>query len=172
MKPLKELIPGISKQPGIQEIRQIPASRISAANWVRLKCQFGCTLYGRSWSCPPATPSIDETRKILREYRTALFVMFKPKSPGKPGSMNQTLLEIEKKLFLEGYCKAFALFPSPCSLCRKCAYPKQCTHPEKKRPTNEAVGIDIFRTATNIGIKLDVLKEKKPFSMSTLILVD
>ncbi len=170
MKPLKELIPEISRRPDIQEIRAIPASRISIANWVRLKCQYGCTLYGGSWSCPPAAPSLEETRKIMREYRTALFVKFMPNRAAS--GLNETLLEIERKLFLSGYCKAFAFFPSPCSFCKKCAYPKHCRYPDKKRPTNEAMGIDIFRTAANIGIKLDILKEKKPFSMSTLILVD
>jgi predicted metal-binding protein len=169
MKPLKELIPEISG-PAIKGIRPIPASRISVADWVRLKCMYGCTLYGRSWSCPPASPSLEEARKILREYRTALFVTFKP---GKDaGKMNEILLEMERKLFLEGYCKAFAFFPSPCSLCKKCAYPKDCKHPGKKRPTPEAMGIDVFRTAANAGIRMDVLKEKKPFSMSTLVLAE
>ncbi len=169
MKPLKQLITEISS-PEIQEIRQIPTSRITIANWVRLKCLYGCTLYRTSWSCPPAAPSIDEARKILREYRTALFITFRPDITA--AKLNASVLEIERKLFLEGYPKAFAFFPTPCSFCRKCAYPKECRHPEKKRPTNEALGIDIFRTASNIGIRMDILKEKKPFPMSTLILLD
>jgi len=164
-KPINDIVRDITrKHSDITEIRVIPAARISLADWVGLKCMYGCTKYAKSWSCPPAAPSKDEAGRILKEYRTVLFVSL------RPGNHDDTVLDIERMLFKEGYYRAFGFFTSPCSFCKSCAYPKECRHPEKKRPTSEALGIDIIRTARNIGIKLE-MTEKPPF-VNTIVLID
>lgn len=169
MKPLKDIVREL-KHKNIDDVRIIPASRIALANWVPVKCRYGCSLYGKSWSCPPSTPPFEEAERMIRGYRTALFIRFRPGSRGK--APQDTVLNIERTLFLSGYHKAFAFFPEPCSECKKCAYPKNCKHPDRRRPTTESFGVDFFTTAKNIGVRMEVLQEKKSYILNTLVLVE
>ena len=66
---------------GAAEARVIPAEQIVVENRVVLKCRVGCDDYGKKLTCPPHTPSVDEFRKMLKDYRHALIVRFK--SPAK-----------------------------------------------------------------------------------------
>jgi predicted metal-binding protein len=45
-----------AKRAGALEAKTIPASNVVTAEWVRLKCQFGCDGYGNGLCCPPRTP--------------------------------------------------------------------------------------------------------------------
>ncbi|MFY9194559.1 MAG: DUF2284 domain-containing protein, partial [Methanoculleus sp.] len=52
------------------EVRQISASDVVTAEWVRFKCRFGCKGYAKHLSCPPYAPTPAETRRLLAEYST------------------------------------------------------------------------------------------------------
>jgi len=62
---------------GAVEAKVIPASDIVVENRVVLKCKVGCDDYGNKLTCPPFTPTVDEFRKMLKEYRYALLIKFK-----------------------------------------------------------------------------------------------
>ena len=49
-------------------------SRIVTAPWVRLKCQFGCSFYSKTYCCPPHTPTPKETRQLLDSYNRAILL--------------------------------------------------------------------------------------------------
>jgi len=42
---------------GVDEAKVVPAGNVVTAEWVRLKCQFGCSGFGRRFCCPPRTPT-------------------------------------------------------------------------------------------------------------------
>jgi predicted metal-binding protein len=54
-----------AKELGAIEANIIPVKSIVVAEWVRLKCQFGCDGYGQSLTCPPYSPTPEETRRVL-----------------------------------------------------------------------------------------------------------
>jgi len=66
-----------AKELGAVEAKVIPASKVVVEDRVRLKCLTGCDDYGLKFCCPPYAPSVDEFRKLLRDYRYALFMKFK-----------------------------------------------------------------------------------------------
>ena len=37
---------------GLEKIIPFPIEKIDVAEWVRLKCQFGCSQYNTNWCCP------------------------------------------------------------------------------------------------------------------------
>ena len=49
---------------------------IVVAQWVRMKCMFGCSEYGKNASCPPNVPSVSECQQILKEYRAGVIFHF------------------------------------------------------------------------------------------------
>ncbi|WGI18090.1 DUF2284 domain-containing protein [Methanonatronarchaeum sp. AMET-Sl] len=59
------------------DFKNIEPDKVVVANWVRWKCKYGCKAYGKHYSCPPHTPTPQETKDILREYSIAYLFRFK-----------------------------------------------------------------------------------------------
>jgi predicted metal-binding protein len=67
---------------GAVEAKIIPVTKIVIENRVVFKCKLGCEKYGKTLACPPHAPSPDEFRKIVSEYKFALFMKFETKVEG------------------------------------------------------------------------------------------
>ncbi len=67
---------------GAVEAKIIPVTKVVIENRVVFKCKLGCEKYGKTLACPPHAPSPDEFRKIVSEYKFALFMKFKTKVEG------------------------------------------------------------------------------------------
>lgn len=140
----------------------IPQKDIIVAHWVRFHCLFGCNDYGRFGSCPPAVPPIDECRKMIYEYKNALILYFPIQSQPKDEKrqMMEDLLNLEREIFLAGYYKAFLLPHSSCVFCKNCVAEgarMNCVDKAKSRPSPDAMGIDVFQTASNAGYSVKVV---------------
>ncbi len=61
---------------GAVEAKVVPASCIVVEDRVVWKCRIGCRAYGKRLVCPPFTPSADEFRRGIRDYRYALLLKF------------------------------------------------------------------------------------------------
>ena len=59
---------------GAKDAKIISTNTIVTAEWVRLKCQFGCGGYGQSLTCPPYSPTIGTTQKLIQDYQHALLI--------------------------------------------------------------------------------------------------
>ena len=55
----------MAKEMGVTLAKVISPQTVVTAEWVRFKCQYGCGGYGKRLTCPPYSPTPDETRKIL-----------------------------------------------------------------------------------------------------------
>ena len=70
---------------GIEEAKIIDPGSIVTAEWVRMKCQYGCPGFGMSLCCPPRTPTPDITRKVIDSYQKAILAPSKITKGGKEG---------------------------------------------------------------------------------------
>lgn len=147
----------------------ISTKDIVVGDWVRLKCQYGCGGYGRYFTCPPYSPTPDETRRTLKGYESALIIGFSGfKSNFKNPDIHEIMFDMERLAFLEGFYKAFAYTGGPCRLCQNCPasdieYANEfsrrlCKNPSKARPAMEACGIDVFATVKMAGFDIDVVR--------------
>jgi len=159
----------------------IHPSTVVTAPWVRWKCQFGCPGYGRSYCCPPDTPSPENTRSTLDTYeRTILFHLDAAKRADESRSkllrsFTDALVELEGEMFKDGYYRAFVLVSGPCGLCKECGKVrgKACELGYRARPSMEACGIDVYQTARNHGFPIKPLKRKEETqNLYFLMLVD
>ncbi len=105
-----------AKELGAKDAKAILANSIVTAEWVRVKCQYGCSGYGRSLACPPFTPTPEQTRKILTHYNAALLVHV-----DEMIDVNKIVSTLEKEIFFDGYYKAFGMGAGPCNICKKCS---------------------------------------------------
>ena len=81
--------------------------------------------------------------------------------------MHDTMFELERRAFLSGYYKAFAMCALPCSYCNDClperidfvldkASKRFCEHQDRARPSMEACGIDVYKSVRNVGYEIEV----------------
>ncbi len=61
---------------GAVEAKIVTPGKVVVEDRVLLKCRTGCNMYGHKFVCPPHTPTPQEFRKILREYRAILVAKF------------------------------------------------------------------------------------------------
>jgi len=159
---------GRALEMGALHAKIIKPSRVTTAQWVRLKCQYGCGGYGKRLTCPPYSPSHEQTRRMLDEYRRILLVH---SSPGK--IVREIVITLEREAFLAGYYKAFAIGCGPCGQCKPCSLEKGCLHPRLSRPAMEACGIDVFATARGAGLPIDTVASRdEPQNHYSLLLID
>ena len=162
---------------GITKAKTIGTEKIEVAHWVRVKCQYGCVAYGKRLTCPPYSPTPEYTRRMISEYSVALLMQIEDIPPDREAKMSRKLksivAELERKLFLDGYYKAFGMASGPCRLCRTCDTHKPCKYPYDARPAMEACGIDVYGTVRNSGLVLEVVRtEDSCCTYNGLILVE
>jgi predicted metal-binding protein len=151
---------------GYKDFKWIKPKDIVVADWVRMKCLFGCKNYGRNASCPPNVPSVAECRRFFYEYRTGVIFHFE-KRVKKPEDrhawtrgVSTGLLKLERAVFLAGYHKVFLLVMDTCSLCAACPGVRgECRNPASARPTPEAMAVDVFSTARQYDYRIEVLSD-------------
>ena len=182
---------GRAVERGALHAKEILPSSVVTAPWVRLKCQYGCANYGRSFCCPPYTPTPEETRRILEDYHRAILFHFEsPHAPDRRNRMRQfleMLIDLEGEIFKDGYYKAFVFLEGPCHYntilrqqdemtpCTECAKIKgnPCKFGMRARPSMEGCGIDVYQTARNNGFFIQPLREKtETQNLYCLMLVD
>jgi predicted metal-binding protein len=148
-------------QLGVDGAKRIDPRSVITAEWVRMKCQFGCSGFGTSLCCPPHSPAPDRTRKVVDSYEKAILVHQRLPKGEKTKPFNETLVKLEIKIFLDGYYKVWSMGSGPCRLCKECDLTTPCKHGLEARPSMEACGIDVFKTARDNGFPIAVVRTRE-----------
>lgn len=141
---------------GAADARVIKASTIRCEPWVRLKCQFGCGGYNKRLTCPPFTPTPEETARAVGCYRRAILI-----HAADNDIVNEIVPKLEREIFLSGYFKALGFGSGPCRICKRCDTGALCKYPYLARPSMEACGIDVFTTVRTNGLDIEVVRTKR-----------
>jgi predicted metal-binding protein len=167
MNPRWTALENIFRTGGFGDFRWFDPKEIIVAQWVRMKCIYGCGNYGKNAACPPAVPTIPECKRFFKEY-AACTIIRKSVQLEEPESrheifreINLRLFEVEKAVFLSGFERAFMLMMDSCTLCGEpCTGVREdCRAPRKARPTPEAMGVDVYRTVAKAGFPIAVRTE-------------
>lgn len=148
---------------GYTDYKWIDPQEIRVAQWVRLKCMFGCGEYGRGGTCPPNTPSVADCERFFKEYGNAVVLHFEGQME-KPedrhawsAKINAKLVKLERAVFLAGFERAFLLFMDSCGFCPTCTGRREtCEQPRLARPSPEAMAVDVYSTVRHFGFAVDV----------------
>ena len=175
---------------GATAVRPISPKDVVLAQWVREKCKYGCSAFGKRFTCPPYAPTPHETADTLKDYHEALLVEFANMSRDKlrrdetaRRMVQDVLYGMEKKAFLSGYERAFSYKAGPCRLCPECPAEKlenpnlfsmkDCKNPKEARPAMEAAGMDVYSTVRKAGFELNVVRDRsEPFKCFGLVLLE
>ena len=143
---------------GLTGAKAIDPRSIATAEWVRMKCQFGCPGFGLRLCCPPHTPAPEVTRRVIDSYSKAILLHQRLEKGNKAKEFNERVVRLEIELFLNGYYKAWSMGSGPCRLCNTCDPSDPCKHGYEARPSMEACGIDVFKTARDNGFPIQVVR--------------
>ncbi len=164
---------------GVTNAKVINPQTIATAPWVLLKCQFGCPHYGRSYCCPPYTPTPEQMERILNSYESAIIFHLEwnavSENADRLKRFFSVVTKLEKELVMGGYYKAFSMLAGNCRLCEQCSLLKNqpCDFPDQARPSMEACGIDVYQTARNNGFNIQPLQSgAETANIFALILVE
>lgn len=151
------------EQKGHTRYKWIDPGKIIVSRWVRMKCMFGCSAYGKIASCPPNVPSVDECEKFFKEYSLGVIFHFPVQldDPDKrhqwSKTVNMKLYKLEREVFLSGFERAFLLYMDSCSICKECSGEREtCKEPGISRPSPEGLGMDVYATVRQFGFPIAV----------------
>ena len=156
------------REHGYTDFRWIDPKDIVVAQWVRMKCVYGCYYYGQGACCPPNAPSVAECERFFGEFTEAVVFHFQKrvKRPehrhGWTRKVNAGLLKLEREVFLAGNERAFLMYLDTCGICKECAGSRsECRDKERARPTPDALAMDVYSTVRKAGYPIVVLKDYK-----------
>jgi len=111
--------------------------------------------------------------KVIDSYQKAILLHRQLRKGEKAKPFSETIVNFEVKIFLDGYYKAWSMGSGPCRLCKECDPTTSCKHGFEARPSMEACGIDVFKTARDNGFTIEVVKtHEEERNIFGLILVE
>ena len=140
---------------------------------VRAKCIYPkCDQYGTNAQCPPYAMDLDMVRKVVKNFRYAIFTRLEVPSEKIAGrealekgsfgrahmKTHEIVSKIEAEAFFDGYHLALGFACGPCKAlfcgnqeCTALIPGQGCRHPLRARSSMEGVGMDVFILATKVG---------------------
>lgn len=144
------------KQMGLSNVALLGPEQVFFDPRAVLKCRWGCEDYfNRSIKCGPRGLSQDECIEMVRRYQNILLL-----HGHDAHLLSKAVLAVERAAFLDGHYFAFGI--RYCKICKVCAVDQgqPCPQPDKVRPCDQAMGIDVYRTAREKGLPCQVLQSK------------
>ena len=146
----------LAKSLGMVNAIVISTSDICFDSRALLKCCWGCDrLHSENARCSSRNTTLQERMEMVKKYSNILLV-----HSNNATELSQTMLELERVAFLDGYYFAFVL--RACNFCKECLVLKgeECSFPEKIRPCDVMFGIDVYKTVRQLGLPCEVLLHK------------
>jgi predicted metal-binding protein len=172
---------------GASDVRLIPAYKIPIEEEIIDMCKPPhCDQYGKSANCPPHVMTPEDARQWIRPYRSALVF----KIDVSPQILfSEQGLEVFKQIFLisakleglsvgqghalskglaAGSCKTVFCRDIPCDALVKGG---KCRYPSLARPSMEALGINVFKLAREVGWEIHpILRKSDPDDIPSAML--
>ena len=158
---------------GATDAKVIATDMVLIDERVRAKCIYPkCHHYGTNANCPPHAIDLEQTRKIVKNFRHAIFTKLEVPSEELAGTeardkglmipgnrkLHEIVSKIESEAFFDGYHLALAFASGPCRdvfcpdiECSALVPGQPCRHSLKARSPMEGVGMDAYTMAATVG---------------------
>ena len=158
---------------GATDAKVIATDMVVIDERVRAKCIYPkCHHYGTNANCPPHAIDLEQTRKIVKNFRHAIFTKLEVPSEELAGTeardkglmipgnrkLHEIVSKIESEAFFDGYHLALAFASGPCRdvfcpdiECSALVPGQPCRHSLKARSPMEGVGMDAYTMAATVG---------------------
>lgn len=119
---------------------------------IRYVCQTDCTMYGKSWACPPAVGTVEECKARCLRYSDAIVIatvtevsdISDIEATLETRSDHEAVTRQVEAMLQSQVQEVYTLSTESCAICKHCTYPSgPCRHPGRMRPCIESHGIII-----------------------------
>ena len=136
-----------------------------------------CHLYNRSWSCPPACGSVEESVDKAKRYKQG--IMLQTTAQMEDSFDVETMLEASET-HKERFAKAVEVLRKTdasclpmgaggCKICKVCTYPDApCRFPDMMFPSMEACGLFVSKVCKDNGVDYNYGDEKIAYTCCAL----
>jgi len=165
---------------GATDAKIISTDMVLIDERVRAKCLYPtCRRYGTNANCPPYAMDLDQLRKVVNNFRYAIFTKIEvpPELIAGPNvriigprgrekrlwasyqiKNHEIVSKIEAEAFYDGYYLAVGFADGSCKIafcpnleCSSLVPGQGCRHPLRARPSMEGVGMNAFLMAAKVG---------------------
>lgn len=160
---MKEKFIEIAKSLEFEHVNECPIDALIPMEQVRDMCAADkCHMYGKTWSCPPALPGLDEYAEIFKQYSYGVLIQtvceleddFDYETMEEGAKIHKIRFYEFAKQAKELQPECYPLSAGTCKLCEKCTYPDEpCRQPEKMYPSMEATGLWVSDVCNRSGVK-------------------
>lgn len=163
---------------GFETAEPLNVATLQANAEVRQMCaENKCSLYGKSWACPPACGTLEQCQERMMSYGEGILVQ-------SVGELEDSwdyegMKELEdnhKQRFFDLVCalreKGAQILPlsaGTCTICKTCAYPEPCRMPDRVLSSMEAYGLLVSQICTDNNVKYYYGKDTLAYTSCILL---
>ena len=169
----------LAKEAGFKYAASIDMESLEFREDVRAMCRSDrCNSYGKSWSCPPATGSIERAKERISGYHRGIIVQTCGEISGSFDIDGTRQIMLRHKKTFDTFVRQVRTFypdclpmgAGACSRCRSCTYPdRPCRHPDRMYPSMEAYGLLVSDVAVRSGLGYNYGENTMSFTSCILI---
>lgn len=137
-------------------------TKLEFSDRVRYICEHECSMFAKSWACPPGVGTVAQCREKCLRYRDCLMISTVTEV-ADISDLHETLAtrgEHERITDLVGDLlraqgvRPYILSTEACAICPRCAIldGESCRFPEKMHPCVESQGINVIPTLEQMGL--------------------
>ena len=171
---------------GASDAKVITSDMVLIDERVRAKCLIPlCGGYGTCAHCPPYAIDLDLMRKVVNNFKYAIFYMLKlsPEEVGGPDYVAKRMgvastmknykiaAALESEAFYDGYYFAMSFVNARCKIylcpndeCSALIPGQSCRHPYSARHSMEAAGMNAYLMAAKVGWDIYPVGRSVPIS--------
>lgn len=157
---------------GFTNVARLDPATIELREDVRAMCASGkCSMYGKSWSCPPACGTLEELRARISRYRDGILVQtvgqLEDSMDGEgmmeAESLHKRHFSDMHELLRKEYPALLAIGAGTCKHCKQCSYPDEpCRFPDRMTSSTEAMGVLVLEVCKRDGLHIIVAPTPSP----------
>lgn len=138
-----------------------------------------CSRCGKTWTCPPACGSLNDTERMIRRYKRGWLLVHEGRlqherdydAMRRTGEAHKEAVLTLYASLLGTYPDAIVLSAGSCSFCHVCTYPdKPCRFPDFAYPSMEACGLLVRDVCEQNGIPFHTGTDQKMSFVSCILL--
>lgn len=140
----------------------IDPERLEFSHRVRWICEHECTMYGKSWACPPGVGSVEDCQAKCLHYSKCLLISSITEVADiadLEGTLatrgdHEALTDQVGQFLREQGVEPYILSTEACAVCRRCAIldGQPCRFPDRMHPCVESQGINIIPALEENGL--------------------
>jgi len=169
----------IAEDCGFTNYAELDISTLDFMQEIRDMCNAQqCNSYNKSWSCPPACPSLEDMQKKALQYSTGILVQTVGDLEDgmdwdnimEAGERHKENFGKMRETLNKNYSKLLALGAGVCKICETCTYPENpCRYHDKMEISMEACGLYVSKICKDNNLPYNYGTEKVAFTSCFLV---